>query len=256
MLTLTVLGCDGSHVGSGGGPRPAPEGSGCGVASGYLVRWWPTGSALWLDAGPGTFATLQRFVDPRTLSAVVLSHRHPDHCSDIDGFITAARWVWGWDRPPLPVFAAAGVAAQQQRSDDQGIVQWHQVGEGDRARVGPMELTFSITDHGPPTVAVGLAVEGRTLGYSADTGPGWSMAALGRPLDLALCEATYTQPYEGTGDHMSGRQAGRSARAAQARRLVTTHRWPSMDPAAVLAEAREAFGGPVVAATVGRGFSL
>jgi len=256
MLTVTVLGCDGSHAGSGGGPLPVPVGTGCGVASGYLVRWWPAGTTVWIDAGPGTFAVLQRYVDPMTLSAVVLSHRHADHCSDIDGFVTAARWLWGWDRPPLPIFAAAGVAQQQRRSDDGGIVEWFEVGDGDRATVGPMALTFSATDHGPPTVAVRVAVEGRVLGYSADTGPGWSMAALGGDLDLALCEASYTQPYEGTGNHMSGRQAGISAREAGARRLVTTHRWPSIDQAAILDEARAAFGGPVAAAAPGRGFSL
>jgi len=256
MLTLTVLGCDGSHAGPGGGPFPPPAGTGSGASSGYLVRWWPGGITLWLDAGPGTFAALQRFVDPRTLSGVVLSHRHPDHCSDIDAFVTAARWIWGWDRPPLPVFAAAGVYQQLHREDDEGILTWHEVGDGDGAVVGPVQLTFFATDHGPPTVAVRVAAGGRALGYSADTGPGWSLAALGDTLDLALCEATYTQQYEGTGQHMSGRQAGMAAEVAKARRLVVTHRWPSIDQAAVLAEVRSAFSGSVLAAAVGRGYSL
>ncbi len=105
-------------------------------------------------------------------------------------------------------------------------------------------------------MALRLDVAGRALGYSADTGPAWPLAALGRDLDLALCEATYTVEHEGTASHMSARQAGAAARAARARRLVVTHRWPSVDPAAVLAEATEAFGAPAVAASPGRGFSL
>jgi len=40
-VTLTVLGCDGSHPGPGG------------AGSGYLVRHWASATALWLDAGPG-----------------------------------------------------------------------------------------------------------------------------------------------------------------------------------------------------------
>ena len=44
-----------------------------------------------MDAGPGTFANLQRFTDPLALSAIVLTHEHNDHFSDIDGFVTAAR---------------------------------------------------------------------------------------------------------------------------------------------------------------------
>ncbi len=57
---------------------------------------------MWLDAGPGTFANLQRFSDPLELSAIVLTHEHPDHFSDIEGFVTAARWVYGFDRDPDP----------------------------------------------------------------------------------------------------------------------------------------------------------
>ena len=53
---------------------------------------------------------------------------------------------------------------------------------------------------------------GRTLGYSADTGPGWSLAELGTGLDLVLCEATYTVDHEGTAaphERTPGRRAGR-----------------------------------------------
>ena len=97
VLTLTVLGCDGSHPAAGG------------AASGYLVRSWASRTSVWMDAGPGTFANLQRFTDPLRLSAIVLTHEHHDHFSDIEGFITAARWVYGFDRDPIPVYAAPGV---------------------------------------------------------------------------------------------------------------------------------------------------
>ncbi len=244
-LTLTVLGCDGSHA----GPGPA------GAASGYLLRSWTTGDCLWLDAGPGTFANLQRFCDPRRLTGIVLSHEHLDHWTDVEGLVTAARWTWRWDRDPVPVLAAPGIAARLAQPID-GILDWSEVGDGDTVALGGVRLTFSRTDHGPVTLAVRVEGAGRVLGYSADSGPGWSLAALGSDLDLALCEATFTKEYEGTVQHMSGRQAGRSARAAGARRLVLTHRSPAVEAGAVAAEAAEAFGAPVETATVGRGFSL
>jgi ribonuclease BN (tRNA processing enzyme) len=107
-------------------------------------------------------------------------------------------------------------------------------------------------------VTLGVRVEGSgsTLGYSADSGPGWSLAALGTGLDLALCEATYTKDHEGTAGHMSGREAGETAKAAGARRLVVTHRWPTISAPALKAEAEEAFGGPVSQAAIGHGYSL
>jgi ribonuclease BN (tRNA processing enzyme) len=106
------------------------------------------------------------------------------------------------------------------------------------------------------TLAVRVEGDGSTLGYSADSGPGWSLEALGTGLDLALCEATYTKDHEGTAGHMSGREAGRTARAAGARRLVVTHRWPTISAPALKAEAEEAFGGPVGQAAIGHGYSL
>ena len=243
MLSLTVLGCDGSHQGAGG------------IASGYLVRSWASGTAVWMDAGPGTFGKLQLFTDPLALSAIVLTHEHRDHCSDIEGFIIAARWVYGFHRAPIPVYAAPGIRARLPL-DMEGILDWHEVGDGDGADVGDLRLVFSRTDHPPVTLAVRVGGTEGALGYSADSGPEWSFSALGPGLDLALSEATYTIEHEGTAGHMSGRQAGRNAREAGARRLVVTHRWPTISAQSILAEATETFGGHVDQAAVGRGYSL
>jgi ribonuclease BN (tRNA processing enzyme) len=96
----------------------------------------------------------------------------------------------------------------------------------------------------------------RTLGYSADTGPGWSSTELGTDLDLMLSEATYTIDYEGTAGHLSGRQAGEQAKRTGVRRLVVTHRWPTIDPTALAAEVERAFGGSVEHAVIGKEFVL
>jgi ribonuclease BN (tRNA processing enzyme) len=241
-LTLTVLGCDGSHAGAGGS------------ASGYLVRSWSSGTSVWVDAGPGTFANLQRFCTPLSLTAIVLTHEHLDHWSDLSGFLVASRYAWGPPPTPIRVYAPPGLSDLIQEYE--GIVRWCEVGDGDGADVGDLRLRFSRTDHPPPTLAVRVEGAGRALAYTSDSGPGWSVGALGPDIDLALCEATYTAAHEGTAGHMSGRQAGSMARAAGVRRLVITHRWPTVPQESVEAEATEAFGGRVVSAAVGHGYSL
>jgi ribonuclease BN (tRNA processing enzyme) len=243
MLTLTILGCDGSHVSAGG------------AASGYLVREWDSGTTIWIDAGPGTFANLQRFCDPRSVDAIVLSHSHGDHWTDIDGFLTAGRWTakpqWG----PVRVLAAPGIAENLLQEAD-GVLEFEEISSSTRAKVGSIDLSFSRTDHPPETFAVRVEGAGRSLGYSADSGAGWSFSELGPGLDLALSEATYTREYEGTAGHMSGHQAGISAREAGAGRLLITHRSPVIGAEAVALEARASFGGPISQAAVGRGYTV
>lgn len=71
VLTLTVLGA--------GAPYAQPDRS----CSGYLLR--AGHHSLWVDAGPGTLAALQRFVTLESLSAVWLSHLHAGHAADLLG---------------------------------------------------------------------------------------------------------------------------------------------------------------------------
>jgi ribonuclease BN (tRNA processing enzyme) len=238
-LTITVLGCDGSWTGPGG------------AGSGYLMASGPT--TLVVDLGPGTFANLQCHVDPAAIDAVLLSHHHADHWSDLQVLAAHAQYASG--RRGIPVYAPSGLADRSHLADSPAL-EWHEVTAGDSVEIGGVTCAFHRTDHAFETLAVRLDGGGRTLGYSADTGPGFSLAELGVGLDLMLCEATYTVEDEGTPGHMSGRQAGEQARRAGARRLVVTHRRPTVDPAVLIAEAAAAFGGPVEQAAIGKDFVL
>ncbi|HTX62841.1 MAG TPA: MBL fold metallo-hydrolase, partial [Acidimicrobiales bacterium] len=120
--TLTVLGCDGSYPGPGG------------ATSGYLVE--VAGVAIWLDAGTGTFANLQLVTEPGRLDAVVLSHEHPDHRSDVDAFA-----VWLREHPPtrpVAVYASPGVRARSYFGDD-SVFDWHEVEPSHRVAVSPRD---------------------------------------------------------------------------------------------------------------------
>lgn len=236
-MELTVLGACGSYGAPAGG----------GACSGYLVR---AGSAsLWLDCGNGTFANLQRHLAVDNLTAVVITHEHPDHCVDLYGLHVLLRY--GLERGEVPVFAPAGLEAHLGTlvgGDWGGSFAWSAVDDGDTAEVGDCSLRFSRTDHPPPTLAVEVAADGRRLVYTADTGPGWSVEAFAPGADLVLSEATFQRDFEGRVPHLSARQAGAAARDARARRLVLTHIWPGLDPLASAMEGSEAFGQEVALA--------
>lgn len=241
--TLTVLGCDGSYPGPGG------------AASGYLVQAGDT--SVWIDAGPGTFARLQQIVDPAVVSAVVLSHEHPDHWTDIESF---AVWLYGArEGAPVPVYAPPGLRGRSYFHDHPRLA-WHEIGPSYRLNLGQLDLRFVATDHPPPTLAVRIDAAGsddpaQALAYSADSGPDWSVEELGAGIGTVLCEATYTRDREGSHQHLSGRQAGTMAAAAGVGRLVVTHRLPTVSADALVAEADEAFGRPVHQAGPGLVFS-
>ena len=238
-LSVTVLGCSGSYPGPGG------------ACSGYLVEDGST--RIWMDAGPGTMANLQRHITFDQLDAIVLSHEHPDHWSDLEGW--GIVWQYRLQRSEFPVYAPAGLREHTYKPDSPAFA-WHQVAGGDTTRIGTMDFTFSQTDHGPETLGMRIDAGGRSLGYSADTGPAWSLVTLGRGLDLVLCEATVPIEEEDTMQHLSARQAGSSARDAGAGRLVLTHLWSTLDPEQARREGSEAFGGPVEVATVGARYDV
>jgi ribonuclease BN (tRNA processing enzyme) len=234
-LSLTVLGCDGSYPGPGG------------ACSGYLLSC--DGTRVWLDAGSGTLANLQRHVAIEELDAVVISHQHPDHWTDLEHFGVACRWVV--DRSGVPVFAPEGLSELPRIGRAADVFEWHVIDDADQVTIGALQLSFSRTDHPVTTLAARIEGAGRSVGYSADSGPAWGLSALGSGLDLALCEATFLSDKEGSVQHLSARQAGLTARAAGADRLVITHLMPRLDPAAARAEAAAAYGDDVVVAAVG-----
>ncbi len=235
-LSVTVLGCSGSYAGPGG------------ACSGYLVRAGDT--AVWLDAGPGTLANLQRHLDLDALDGVVLSHAHPDHWVDVLPFHNVARYIK--PRTGLPVISPARVRAlaAEVNGDLGPAFDWQVVVDGDVTHIGALTFRFSRTDHPGETLGMRVDGDGASLGYSADTGPGWSLAALGPRLGLALCEATLAPEWAGTVQHLSAAQAGADARAAGVRQLVLTHLQPGVDPDRSRADATEAFGAPVDIAAI------
>lgn len=244
-FSVTVLGCSGTYAGPGN------------ACSGYLLR--SPGATVWLDAGPGTLANVQQHVSLPDLDALVLSHEHPDHWLELPVFRNALKWAF--DARDFPVYgtAGAGELARQLIAGRAGggldaTLDWHTIGPGDGVQIGDQRFRFALTDHPVVTLACRVEVAGRTLVYSADTGPEIDPAGLmpdGEPVDLAIIEAT------GVSDvHLTGEQAGHLATTIGARRLVITHLLPGCDAEVRRAEVATAYGGPVDVASVHATFDI
>jgi ribonuclease BN (tRNA processing enzyme) len=258
-VLLTVLGCSGS------GPGPTSP------ASSYLVAAGDT--RLLLDLGNGSFGPLQRHLDPWELDAVALSHLHADHCADMTNLVVHRRYHPSPPAgvAPLPVYApadapdrlAAAYAASREEwasTDLSDVLAFRAVADG--GGIGDVTLRSTPVEH--PVAAYALRVEhgGASLVYSGDTGPSAGLVELARGADVLLCEASWPHVVPGQWDepppglHLSGRQAGEHAKAAGVGRLLLTHVPAWYDAAVLLAEAREAFDGPVELAAADAAYEI
>jgi ribonuclease BN (tRNA processing enzyme) len=252
-VDVTVIGCSGSFAG--------PESP----ASCYLLegehedRTW----RVLLDLGSGALGVLQRFVDPLTLDAVFVSHLHPDHYFDLSGLYVMWKYHPGGPRAPIPVWGPKGVGRQMARAyglrKEPGMSAEFTFHEYDEQPIpfGPFSVRVGRVAH--PITAYGIRVEsgGHSLVYSGDTGPCQGLVDLATDADLLLAESAFVESGSNPVDlHMTGKQAGAAAAEAGVKRLVLTHIPPWHDPEVCLAEAREAYAGPLDLAATGSVYHL
>jgi ribonuclease Z len=161
--TVTLLGT--------GSPLPTPHQAGPAT----LIR---AGHAVLLaDCGRGVVMRLaQAGVFPAGLSAVLLTHLHSDHITDLNDVITT-HWIMTAGPVPLPVIGPPGTrrvvdAVLAMLALDQGYRQAHhadlahpmtvavtEVGPGAKLDVAGATILTRATDHRPVEPAVGYRIE-------------------------------------------------------------------------------------------------
>ena len=238
-MKLTVLGCSGSV--------PGPDSP----ASGYLVE--SDGFRLLIDMGHGAYGALQRYVDPASVDAIVITHLHADHCIDLTAYIvglrygTDDRFRLGSTERRIPLVGPAGTrdrvgAAYDPLARKLGLQELFGFTTPGDTELGPFALSFARVNHPIPTHAVRITEGDRSLVYSADTGESPELVKLADGADLLLCEVSFMPDDPYVPDlHLTGKQAGEHAARAGVDRLVVTHvpPWGSRETAA--GEAADAF---------------
>lgn len=255
-LQLTVLGS--------ASPYPSAENP----CSGYLVSH--RGTRIWVDAGSGTLGPLQQHVGLADLDAVWISHLHADHCADL---LTAYYGLLFADvqrSAPLPLFAPVGAAGRlagfltnasstqpAHRSPVESAFQITELYDGHQAGVGSLRLTSRAVEHGMPAFALRVEADGGSLVYSGDTAPCPALAQLARGCDALLCEADSAgAPGDGEKVHHTPEDAGATALAGGAGRLILTHLGPFLSPAEAVARAADRYDGVIDYAAPGSAFTV
>jgi ribonuclease BN (tRNA processing enzyme) len=272
-LTLTVLGSAGAYR--------THDGS---RASGYLVRHGAT--SVVLDLGHGTYAPLAALVGISALpqiSAVAISHLHPDHWVDLAAMRHALVHgnKMGSDARNVSVISPSGLAARlaallDDRTPEEQAAGAHEamqpfafstwrsdaalppIGGGRVVSIGDLRMQSARVRHTSESYALRVA-SGHASGltYSGDVSHWGDLVAIGRPGDTLLCEAASGAALWHEGDtHITAFGAGKAATAIGAARLLLTHFGAEVEPSEAIRAAATEFSGEIVAVREGDRFEI
>ena len=212
-----------------------------------------------VDVGGSPVQKLRRVgIDPVGLSAVVVTHTHPDHVYGLPALVQCLLILGR--TAPLPVYCRVEHVGLVERLlglfglSDEGLeVPVVPVEPQERVRVlatSDLVMTASPNLHGSmPNLAVRLDAGSRSLVYSSDTRPCPEVETLARGATALVHEATFARPNPAEW-HSTAREAGAVARAAGVGRLYLAHVGYTVHAAlrGHVATARAGFGRPVTMA--------
>ena len=221
---------------------------------------------LLLDCGAGSLHRMAQHGIPwRDIDCVAITHFHADHWGELAALIFAMKY--GATEPRKTGLTLIGPVGLRDRLTRlaQAFGEW--VAEPgfplDLVELIPLATHHSPrpgiriacckTPHTPESVAFAVEAGGARLVYTGDTGPSDALGDWARHCDLLLSECSLPDSMA-MDMHLTPRQAGRLAARADAKRLVLTHLYPPVESVDIVAEARQAYGGPVSVAADGSTF--
>lgn len=229
-------------------------------ASSYLVR--SDSSTVWMDAGPGSYMALLDKVDPERIDGVLLSHLHPDHCSDVFALFHELAYVRR-SAQSIPVVVPDGSMARFAGflggEPGHAIFQTFRFREAqpdDSILIGDITVTVAAAHHSVPALAFRVESGGGAIGYTGDTGPSEMVAEHLSGVDLLLAEASLQDHSDEYAFHMTARQAATMAIQGEVRHLVLTHIPASLDPTVSRREAESVFAGRLSLAAPGETYMI
>ncbi|MDQ3981346.1 MAG: MBL fold metallo-hydrolase, partial [Actinomycetota bacterium] len=137
------------------------------ACAGYLLEL--DGRRLWLDAGAGTWRNLLGHCAFDEIDGVVLTHRHPDHVTDVFQLQHALLYGPKGRLPGIPLWAPAETIDALSAYDDlHDGFELHAVAGGDAITFAGATIRFVSMAHPPETVGVRVETADGVLAYSAD----------------------------------------------------------------------------------------
>ncbi|MBQ3667747.1 MAG: MBL fold metallo-hydrolase [Clostridia bacterium] len=228
-MRLTILGCNG----------PFPEaGDAC---SGYLVESDSGKTKIVLDLGSGTLSKLlQKISGIDEIDAVILSHLHFDHMSDMP--------VLGYMLDFSGVETLKVICPETPAENRKLIKGKFDVYPPADTGIGEFKIEFVKVKHPVEAYAVKLMCDDSTLVYTGDTNecPEISLFCEGADVILADCGLS-DEDWKPSKPHLGPTKCATLARESKAGELILTHLSPLYDKEKLADEARRIFANSTLA---------
>ncbi len=222
-MYLTVLGCEGPYPSAGH------------ATSGYLLSSDSGKTNIVIDMGSGVLSRLTQITGSiDSIDAVILSHLHFDHMSDMGVFgymldfssLNSMKLIC----PGTPASALSLMSSKFDRylPDD--------------TKMGEFDISFIRVKHPVETYAIKVVGDGTCFVYTGDTNICPEISLFADGADLLLADACFQhKDWSASKPHMSARLCGKLAAEANVGELVLTHFRPGSDTEELLDEARAVF---------------
>lgn len=213
-MKLTILGNNGPFAEAGG------------ACSSYLIEEGK--EHIVIDMGPGSLSKLQKYIDIRQIDAIILSHLHYDHISDIFSLKYALgllREREGFDKK-IELFLPASPKEISASIADDPSFRKVILSDGLICELFNMEIEACKMTHPVETYAISLTTQDKKFVYSSDTTQNDKIGPFSFGADLYLCDAGLLEEHSG-GPHMTVSQACKSA--VNCKKTLLTHISPLYD---------------------------
>jgi ribonuclease BN (tRNA processing enzyme) len=219
---------------------------------GYLVE---TDERLFLvDCGSGSLRQVVKAGrDFREIDAVLITHPHPDHISDLIPLLHALMAAPGYRREKDLLIAGTERVRQfcencvfrLLRRPDTFSVTF--ISAEEKFYIPPVHVFTHPVYHSPGSIAYRIERGGKSVVFTGDTDYGAGLIGFSEGADLIVADSSYLQRDKIKG-HMTPGECGRLAKKAGVRSLLLSHIYPVGDEEEFLQEAMEEFDSEVVMA--------